>query len=376
MRRDMAAAYGGSVVAMAAAAAAAAPTSSAHCNLYSALVGFQNPPSSSSPNSVRLPSLAPLLSQCRWLSSSRTSREEQQPTVGKRSWVLFNKARCTETSRVVAAAAIVCLQSGSQNEESKERRERVVEGEQQQQQQQQDTTVRFDVSSNCVNPSFRVSPFLQRSVDQASDSKLRILFLSEGNVCRSIFAEAIFSHLIQDQDLQDSIECTSKASKDYNVGEAPDARAVEVAQELGLQLREGAVARVFDCTSDIVLFDLLLVMDKFNASDVLKEVTVYEAIDKEGRYSYKVRRLGEFCRKRTVEDIDDPLYGNMGGPEELELLREVYQDLQDSCEGLLQFLMETKTSLQGSETLKQGIARTLGQMESLDWLVPPMLQRA
>jgi protein-tyrosine-phosphatase len=53
-----------------------------------------------------------------------------------------------------------------------------------------------------------------------------------------------------------------QASKDYNVGEAPDARAVEVAQELGLQLREGAVARVFDCTSDIVLFDLLLVMDK------------------------------------------------------------------------------------------------------------------
>jgi protein-tyrosine-phosphatase len=53
-----------------------------------------------------------------------------------------------------------------------------------------------------------------------------------------------------------------QASKDYNVGEAPDARAVEVAQELGLQLHEGAVARVFDCTSDIVLFDLLLVMDK------------------------------------------------------------------------------------------------------------------
>jgi hypothetical protein len=76
--------------------------------------------------------------------------------------MLFNKARCTETSRVVPAAAIVCLQSGSQNEESKERRERVVEGEQQQ--QQQDTSVRFDVSSNCVNPSFRVSPFLKRSV--------------------------------------------------------------------------------------------------------------------------------------------------------------------------------------------------------------------
>jgi hypothetical protein len=30
----------------------------------------------------------------------------------------------------------------------------------------------------------------------------------------------------------------------------------------------------------------------------------------------------------------------------------------------------------GSETLKQGIAKSLGEMESLDWLVPPMLQKA
>ena len=30
----------------------------------------------------------------------------------------------------------------------------------------------------------------------------------------------------------------------------------------------------------------------------------------------------------------------------------------------------------GSETIKQGIAKSLGEMESLDWLVPPMLQKA
>lgn len=46
------------------------------------------------------------------------------------------------------------------------------------------------------------------------------------------------------------------------MGESPDPRAVEVAQELGLKLREGAVSRVFDCSSDIVLSDLLVVMDK------------------------------------------------------------------------------------------------------------------
>lgn len=39
---------------------------------------------------------------------------------------------------------------------------------------------------------------------------------------------------------------------------------------------------------------------QFNASDVLKEVTVYEAVDKEAQYCYKVRRLSEFCRTKVV----------------------------------------------------------------------------
>lgn len=29
-----------------------------------------------------------------------------------------------------------------------------------------------------------------------------------------------------------------------------------------------------------------------------------------------------------------------------------------------------------SETMKVGVAKSLGEMESLDWLVPPMLQKA
>jgi hypothetical protein len=36
---------------------------------------------------------------------------------------------------------------------------------------------------------------------------------------------------------------------------------LQVAEELGLKLPDG-VARVFDCHSDIVLSDLLVVMDK------------------------------------------------------------------------------------------------------------------
>lgn len=234
---------------------------------------------------------------------------------------------------------------------------------------------RFDVSSNCVTPVFRVSPFVQKPSD-LENTKVRVLFLSEGNVCRSVYAEAIFNSLIEEHGMQEFVECASKASKDYNAGESPDPRAVAVAEEIGLKLPEGAAASVFECQADIVVFDLLVVMDKFNASDVLKEVTVYEAIDKGARYTQKVRRLAEFCRTKKMEDIDDPLYYNMGGPEELALLRESYEDIRASCIGLMQTLVEIKASLQESETLKLGVAKSLGEMETLDWLVPPMLQKA
>jgi len=39
------------------------------------------------------------------------------------------------------------------------------------------------------------------------------------------------------------------------------------------RLPEGAVARQFDHERDIVAFDLVLVMDKFTAADVLREVS-------------------------------------------------------------------------------------------------------
>jgi protein-tyrosine-phosphatase len=64
----------------------------------------------------------------------------------------------------------------------------------------------------------------------------------------------------------------AQGSRDYNVDESPDPRAVAVAEEMGVKLPEGAVARVFNCQADIVLFDLLVVMDK------VKTLTVYRSI--------------------------------------------------------------------------------------------------
>lgn len=53
------------------------------------------------------------------------------------------------------------------------------------------------------------------------------------------------------------------------------------------------------------------------------QISVYDTINKEGKYTQKVRRLGEFhpvLKERPEadgQDIDDPLYGNVGGKAEL-----------------------------------------------------------
>jgi len=61
---------------------------------------------------------------------------------------------------------------------------------------------------------------------------------------------------------------------------------------------------------------LALCAGQFNAADVLKEVSVFDTVDPGARYSSKVWRLGDFCKLREIGDIDDPLYGNMGGADE------------------------------------------------------------
>jgi hypothetical protein len=60
--------------------------------------------------------------------------------------------------------------------------------------------------------------------------------------------------------------------RDYNVGEGPEAVVQQVAQEEGLQLPAAFQARQLKPDTDIVAFDMVLVMDKFTAADVLREV--------------------------------------------------------------------------------------------------------
>ena len=81
----------------------------------------------------------------------------------------------------------------------------------------------------------------------------------------------------------------------------------------------------FDEVVDIVNFDLVAVMDRFDLEAVLREVAVYDALNPGGCYSARVRRLCDWAppprvsvasaaaspeASRTLRgDILDPLYG-------------------------------------------------------------------
>ncbi|GMH43387.1 hypothetical protein BSKO_11309 [Bryopsis sp. KO-2023] len=238
----------------------------------------------------------------------------------------------------------------------------------------------FDVSGSVVQPSFRSSP-LDLEESMVDSDKVRILFVGECNVCRSVLAEAFMKQLIEECGLTEFVECESKGTRDYNDGDLVDSTVGEVAKDMFVVLPEGFRARQMNEERDIVEFDLHLVMDKFTAADVLREVSVFDTILKGKGYSRKVRRLGEFHPQLKQvtdpdgQDIDDPLYGNPGSDKEMEAVRKVATVIQSACLGLIQFLQEVQGEAKNDPKAFKAILRSrIQSMEGIDWLVPPMLQ--
>uniref|UniRef100_A0AC11EFH8 Uncharacterized protein n=1 Tax=Ovis aries TaxID=9940 RepID=A0AC11EFH8_SHEEP len=57
---------------------------------------------------------------------------------------------------------------------------------------------------------------------------------TEGNICRSPIAEAVFRKLVTDQSISDNWVIDSGAVSDWNVGRSPDPRAVSCLRNHGI----------------------------------------------------------------------------------------------------------------------------------------------
>ena len=86
-----------------------------------------------------------------------------------------------------------------------------------------------------------------------------------GNICRSPLAEGIMQHLVEQNGLDWQID--SAGTGNWHVGEGPDRRSTRTARDHGVDISR-QLCRQFS-KRDFNEFDLILVMDRNNLSDVL-----------------------------------------------------------------------------------------------------------
>ncbi len=155
-----------------------------------------------------------------------------------------------------------------------------------------------------------------------AESRVRLLFVCMGNICRSPTAEGVMAHLLEREGLAGAVTIDSAGTGAWHAGCAPDERATSAAATRGITL-SGAARQVRP--SDFEDFDLLLCADADNLRDVSALAPSAEARD-------KVRRLREFDPQALSSgdlDIPDPYYGGARGFED------VLDLVERACQGVL-----------------------------------------
>lgn len=156
------------------------------------------------------------------------------------------------------------------------------------------------------------------------NNKISVVFVCMGNICRSPTAEAVFRHYAENAGMSGQILVDSAGTHDYHIGDAPDFRAQQAAQQRGYdmsglrgrQIREG----------DFHRFDYILAMDRANLA-VLQRLTPH------GNEA-QVRLFLEYARHHAEREVPDPYYGGMDGFER------VLDMVEDAAEGLLQHILQ------------------------------------
>ena len=154
-----------------------------------------------------------------------------------------------------------------------------------------------------------------------SKSKISVLFVCMGNICRSPTAEGVFRHHVEEAGLGDRIIVDSAGTHAYHVGDPPDRRANAAAERRGIQLGNLRARRVSD--EDFERYDYVLAMDLDNL-ERLKDQSPSE-------HHNKVRLFLEFSSLKERE-VPDPYYGGAAGFER------VLDLVEDASRGLLETL--------------------------------------
>ena len=134
-------------------------------------------------------------------------------------------------------------------------------------------------------------------------TKIKILFVCMGNICRSPTAHGVFQHLVQQEKLGKRIEIESAGTHAYHVGSEPDRRALETAAAKGIDL--GYITARQVCAADYDYYDYILAMDNDNYA-MLKQACPEP-------FQHKIRLFLDFSDDQSLTEVPDPYYGGIKG---------------------------------------------------------------
>ena len=168
------------------------------------------------------------------------------------------------------------------------------------------------------------------------EPRIRTLFVCHGNVCRSPMAEGIFRSLLAQNNLND-VYVDSAGTSALNMGSRPYWKARRCLRKRGINISNHR-ARQFT-RNDFDMFDRIIVMDRLNLSEVLRQAGVIE--DKE-----KVFLLLKYGAHTSAKEIPDPL-----GSRDISF-DEVCDLIEDGCRGLFADINRVEVDEQlGEETM-------------------------
>ncbi len=141
----------------------------------------------------------------------------------------------------------------------------------------------------------------------AASTKIRVLFVCLGNICRSPTAEGVLRHMLAEEAPHLSVDIDSAGTADYHIGSAPDLRSQRAAMRRGIDL-SGLRARQV-APDDFERFDLILAMDRQNlrALEALRPRTS----------KARLKLFMEYAGRPGCVELPDP-YG--GDAEDFELV--------------------------------------------------------
>ncbi len=162
-----------------------------------------------------------------------------------------------------------------------------------------------------------------------SAPKLSILFVCMGNICRSPTAEAVFTTIINNSDLNEAnIFIDSAGTTGYHEGERSDPRSVQAGKNRSYDLSKIRARQVSD--KDFERFDWLIAMDSEN----LRNLTNQADNSNQSKHKDKIKLFLDFSSQSKYSEVPDPYYGGANG------FKFVLDLPEDASQGLLKTISE------------------------------------